>query len=237
LGLKNLVKNKFFPSRNKYLVPRNCQIKSLNQIYKQHFGFPSSGFFVEVGAYDGESFSNTSCLADHGWSGIYIEPIKEFSEKCRKRHKNNSNVKVLNLAAGIEEKEITIYQGDTLSTTSEDQMNKYKKISWSKHIKFKKQICIQKPLEKILLENDVPLFFDILVVDVEGKEKEVFDSFDLKKWQPKMLIVELEDDHPSFKDDESFIKNIKQLRSFILNNGYEEIYRDEINTIFKIHKI
>ena len=51
-----------------------------------------------------------------------------------------------------------------------------------------------------------------------------------------MVIVELEDDHPSFKDDESFIKNIKQLRSFILNNGYEEIYRYKINTIFKTHK-
>ena len=73
-------------------------------------------------------------------------------------------------------------------------------------------------------------------MDVEGKEKEVFVSFDLKKCQPKMVIVELEDDHPSFKDDESFIKNIKQLRSFILNNGYEEIYRYKINTIFKIHK-
>ena len=51
-----------------------------------------------------------------------------------------------------------------------------------------------------------------------------------------MVIVELEDDDPSFKDDESFIKNIKQLRSFILNNGYEEIYRYKIYTIFKTHK-
>ena len=63
------------------------------------------------------------------------------------------------------------------------------------------------------------------------------DSFDLKKWQPKIIIVELVDDHPSFQEDKSFLKNNKQLRREILNAGYEEIYRDCINTIFKINKL
>ncbi len=237
MTLKNFIRNIIFPVRNNYVIPVSCQVKSLDKIYKKYFGFPSKGFFIEVGAYDGESFSNTSCLADHGWSGIYIEPIKTFYEKCRKRHKKNENVKVLNLAAGIEDKEITIYRGDALSTTNKEQMNKYKEISWSKHVQFTEEKCMQRPLEKILLDNNVPLSFEILVVDVEGKEKEVFDSFDLKKWQPKILIVELVDDHPSFQEDKSFLKNNKQLRREILNAGYEEIYRDCINTIFKINKL
>ena len=110
MTLKNFIRNIISPVRNNYVIPVSCQVKSLDKIYKKYFGFPSKGFFIEVGAYDGESFSNTSCLADHGWSGIYIEPIKTFYEKCRKRHKKNENVKVLNLAAGIEDKEITIYR-------------------------------------------------------------------------------------------------------------------------------
>ena len=80
-------------------------------------------------------------------------------------------MKVLNLAAGIEDKEITIYRGDALSTTNKEQMNKYKEISWSKHVQFTEEKCMQRPLEKILLDNNVPLSFEILVVDVEGERK------------------------------------------------------------------
>lgn len=79
------------------------QIPNLDSIYQKYFtrffGIPYQGFFVEVGAYDGESYSNTSGLADSGWNGLYIEPVFEYYNKCLIRHKNNS-VKVINCAIG-----------------------------------------------------------------------------------------------------------------------------------------
>ena len=41
---------------------------------------------------------------------------------------------------------------------------------------------------------EVPKNFDLLVVDVEGKESEIFQTFELNEWKPKMIIVELEDE-------------------------------------------
>ena len=54
-------------------------------------------------------------------------------------------------------------------------------------------------LDTLMEKIEVPKGFDVLVVDVEGKEPEVFETFELDEWKPKMLIVELEDEHHSFQ--------------------------------------
>lgn len=217
-----------------YNVSLNCQIESLSEIYQKYFGYPSKGYFVEVGAYDGEFVSNTSFLADHGWGGLYIEPIYEFYSKCLNRHDKN-NVTVANVAIGLEEKEVVIYKGDTLSTLDLQQVKRYNEMDVFKHISFSQDICDQMRLDTLMVKMEVPKNFDILVVDVEGKEPEIFQTFELDEWQPKMLIVELEDEHPSFKPYQSVIDTIQKLRNFIKNKNYIEIYKDHINTVF-VHK-
>jgi hypothetical protein len=214
-----------------YSISKNCQIDCLNEIYEKYFGYPSKGYFVEVGAYDGEFVSNTSCLADHGWDGLYIEPIHQHYLKCLKRHDKN-NVTVANVAIGLEEGETKIYYGDTLTTLDPEQVLRYSQIDWAQHIGFTETVCEQMRLDTLMEKIGVPKEFDVLVVDVEGKEKEVFETFDLDEWKPKMLIVELEDEHPSFQQYKDLIKDIKYLREFIKSKGYTEIFKDYINTVF-----
>lgn len=66
------------PGDGLYRPPINCQIPHCAAIFEELFGLKRDGFFVEAGAYDGESFSNTSFLADIGWRGVYVEPVVEF---------------------------------------------------------------------------------------------------------------------------------------------------------------
>jgi FkbM family methyltransferase len=214
-----------------YELSKDCQIDGLDKIYEKYFGYPSKGYFVEVGAYDGEFVSNTSFLADHGWKGLYIEPIYDFYLKCLKRHHDN-DVIVANVAIGLEECEKVIFRGDTLSTLNADQVDRYKEIDWAQHISFSETICDQMRLDTLMDKLDIPKNFDILVVDVEGKESEVFKSFELDEWKPKMLIVELEDNHESFQKYPELIDEIKELRTFIHGKGYIEIFKDPINTVF-----
>ena len=87
-------------------------------------------------------------------------------------------------------------------------------------------------METLLNKFNVDKGFDILCVDVEGQEKDVFDSFNLSYWKPKMMIVELEDNHESFQIYENHVKAQNLLRKEIINNGYTEIYKDRVNTIF-----
>ena len=82
---------------------------------------------------------------------------------------------------------------------------------------------------------EVPKNFDLLVVDVEGKESEIFQTFELNEWKPKMIIVELEDEHPTFQKYPDFVERVQQLRSYILDEGYTEIYKNQWNTVFVSH--
>ena len=214
-----------------YKVSKSCQINTLNDIYTKYFGYPSKGYFVEVGAYDGEFVSNTSCLADHGWQGLYVEPIYDHYLKCLDRHDKN-DVIVANVAIGLEEGETTIYYGDTLTTLDKDQVKRYSEMDVFQHISFSTTVCDQMRLDTLMEKLESPKEFDVLVVDDEGKEAEVFETFELDDWKPKMLIVELEDEHPSFQKYEDLVDRIKNLREYILNKGYVEIFKDHINTVF-----
>ena len=214
-----------------YKVSESCQIDTLSDIYTKYFGYPSKGYFVEVGAYDGEFVSNTSCLADHGWQGLYVEPIYDHYLKCLDRHEKN-DVTVANVAIGLEEGETTIYYGDTLTTLDKDQVKRYSEMDVFQHISFSTTVCDQMRLDTLMEKIEVPKEFDVLVVDVEGKEAEVFETFELDEWKPKMLIIELEDEHPSFQKYEDLVNRIKDLREYILNKGYIEIFKDHINTVF-----
>jgi FkbM family methyltransferase len=214
-----------------YNISPECQVKTLNEIYQKYFGYPSKGFFVEVGAYDGEFVSNTSFLADIGWNGLYIEPVYEYYLKCLKRHELN-DVTVANVAIGLEEGEIKMYRGQTLSTLNSEQVDRYKEIDWAAHIQFDEVMCDQMRLDTLMNRLEVSKNFDILIVDVEGKESEIFKTFDIDEWRPKMLIVELEDEHPSFQKYPDLIQEIKELREFIKSKNYVEIYSDIHNTVF-----
>lgn len=214
-----------------YALPSNCQVDKLNQIYIEYFGYPSKGYFVEVGAYDGELFSNTACLADIGWKGLYVEPIQDYYLKCLRRHHSN-DVTVANVSIGLEVGERTIYRGDLLTTLDEEQLKRYSEIDWSKNYNFIEEKCDQMRLDTLMNEIEVPKQFDLLVVDVEGKETEVFQTFELKEWKPKMLIVELEDEHESFQNYPKYIKKIKELRSYIVDTGYKQISKNRWNSVF-----
>jgi hypothetical protein len=101
--VRNLLCSPCDQCRRRYPVANTCQVpffSSLSDIYNFVFGFKREGLFVEVGAFDGESFSNTSCLADLGWQGHYLEPIPQYAAACRRRHISNPGVTVHNIAAG-----------------------------------------------------------------------------------------------------------------------------------------
>ena len=212
-------------------VSPSCQIKNLADIYEKYLKPLHSGVFVEIGAYDGESFSNTSCLADIGWRGVYVEPVKEFYNKCKKRHEAN-NVAILNNSIGLVEEEIQIYVAGCITTTKLSQLEMYKDVNWLKGRFRREEKCLQITLEQVLKTNNIAPNFDLLVVDVEGSEVDVFNSFSLILWKPKMLIVELEDMHSAFLKYTEHREEHKTLRKTIIETGYVEVYRDSINTVF-----
>ncbi len=109
-----------------YPFSETCQIPKLSLIIEQYFGKGTNGTFIEVGAYDGEYVSNTSGLSDVSWNGIYFEPVPEYYERCKVRHANNENIRVVNTAVGDKDGELTMYVGGPISTASIDMQENFK---------------------------------------------------------------------------------------------------------------
>ena len=70
---------------------------------------------------------------------------------------------------------------------------------------------------------------DLLVVDVEGYETDVFDGFDLERHRPLMIIVELTDTHPRYAHSRA---TSARLGLRILDAGYVVVSRDMGNTVY-----
>lgn len=214
---------------------KDCQIPNLNELYLNYFGFKKNGTFIEIGAYDGESISNTVFLADIGWKGIYVEPIREYYEKCLNRHLNN-NVKVFNYLVGDIQKESVIYKGGDLSTSKKDVVDFFNNgpLGWSRgaHKGISENI-LQLSLEDILNKSDLPSRdIDLLVIDTEGSEWNIIKNFDFNKNNIKMLIIEMHETSAPWQSCPSLIEDNYNINLKMNNSGYKKIFVDDINTVF-----
>jgi FkbM family methyltransferase len=223
-----------FRRPTEYRFPPTCQIPDLADRYRELFGeLKTDGTFVEVGAGDGDSFSNTSGLSDLGWAGLYVEPVPRYARACARRHAANERVSVASCAVGTEVAMVDLYLGEGLSTLRKDQVEVYERIEWTKGFHKGERIQVQQfPLHQVLTEAGIQPGFELLVVDVEGSEDAVFDSFSLDVWKPQVVIAELIDHHPSFQAFDDVTGRSSELRERIKRAGYREHYADEINTIF-----
>jgi len=213
-----------------YKVNADCQIPHLDWLYEKYFGQINDGFFVEVGAYDGEYVSNTCALADMGWRGLYVEPVPEFFEKCRARHAGNAGVRVDNMAIGPCKGEVAITLAGPLSSIDRQTTEIFKGLAWAKSLVSDRRIPVsQDTLDAYLSQRGVQPGFELLVVDVEGYEAEVMSGFDLSVWQPVMIIIELHDQNMEYR--ETMEKN-ERLAVSLDRAGYVAAYKDFTNTVY-----
>jgi FkbM family methyltransferase len=214
-----------------YEQQESCQVPHLDFLFQFFLGRKESGVFVEIGAHDGVNCSNTWGIARRGWAGYLVEAIPEYAEKCRQNHKDHTNVIVEQIAIGaIEGEEVTFNIGGQLTTANTELNLEYKNISWAKSVITSSQVKVAtKRLDTFLEERGIDPTFDLLVIDVEGFEAQVFSGFELSKWVPKMLIVELTDTHPDLRTNAN---SDAYLGQEILSNNYQIVYKDCINTVF-----
>ena len=78
----------------KYELTQNYDMPELASFYDKYFPIGHKQYtFVEIGANDGVVASKTIDLARRfEWSGIYVEPIPFFAEKCRNLHSTNEKI-------------------------------------------------------------------------------------------------------------------------------------------------
>jgi len=214
-----------------YQQQPSCQIAGLSFLYSRFLGEFCAGTFVEIGANDGRFCSNTWGLAHRGWRGLLVEPVPALAELCRIHYQGSPGITVLNCAVAAHgTTEVTLHLAGTLTTANTHALAEYKSVPWASRFVTTDTVRVDAfTLDHLLESQAIAPGFDVLVVDVEGFESEVFAGFDLPKWKPRMMIIELADAHPDLhataNSDGSLLASISDL-------GYRVVFKDMVNTVF-----
>lgn len=136
------------------------------------FNKKEKGFFIELGAHDGLTQSNTAFLEkSRNWTGILIEPSVNNYKKCIINRKNSI---VINCACVSNEYKKEFIEGDfsddsLMSSINGERRNKNNKCK----IKAK---TLENILDKHLNYNTI----DFLSLDTEGYELNILKGLNLK---------------------------------------------------------
>jgi hypothetical protein len=169
-----------------------------------------SGYFVEFGATDGVSLSNTFLLEnDFEWTGILAEPAKswhvelELNRKCKidfrcVSDQSNTVLKFIESESG----ELSTIKGfEGLDENIRTLAREYdvKTIS----------------LLDLLRFHNSPQVIDYLSVDTEGSEYLILEKFDFAQFKFRIITCE-----------HNFTENREKIFNLLTKNGYKRIWTE-----------
>lgn len=214
-----------------YCFGQKCEDFLVNLIFQNK----TEGTFLDIGAHDGVRFSNSFAFSKLGWKGICVEAHPDYFNICYK-NRNNDNTKIYNIACSNKDSEgvtfFSNYRG-SLSTLNPNLNEKYKKEykNYYKDINYSGKvnnftngpITISSITMNTLIENNKNFLnngiIDLITIDVDGSEEYVLGGFDILKYNPRVIIMEV-----------SVVRNI--VENYMIDKGYHLSYDNGLNVIY-----
>jgi FkbM family methyltransferase len=156
----------------------------------------NDGFFIECGANDGITQSNTYLLEKlKNWNGILVEPSKNKFVECQ-TNRSTKNIFYNCALVSNDFKEEFIegdFDGNLMSSINGRRLNR-------KNLELVPTLTLNYILEKHKIEK-----IDFFSLDVEGYELEVLKGIDFKKFKPSYILIEIY--NHLFEPITNFLKN------------------------------
>ncbi len=181
------------------------------------------GFFIEIGGWDGVTFSNTLYFERfRHWRGLLVEPNPGDFLNCRKNRPHAMTVCCACVPFGYPERFVPMTYCASMTAAHsaggftsqlpnlEDHLRSGEQFLAPHEIRFEFG-AVAKPLSDILDELRIDVAVDLLVLDVEGFELNVLRGIDFSRHAPKFVCVEAWD--------------LAQIESYLRENGYVFIER------------
>jgi FkbM family methyltransferase len=187
----------FFESYSEDIRSRLEEIKhdSTSQIGADLFvlaetNFKENGYFVDFGASDGISSSNTQLLeTNFAWRGILAEPNLFFIDKLRQ---NRPNAVVVEKAVWKLSDEVLVFN----ETNNKDfsTIDLFSNSDWigdaGGRLNGIKYDVSSISLNDLLAHNGAPREIDYLSIDTEGSEFEILSAFEFSNYRIRIITVE-----------------------------------------------
>lgn len=173
----------------------------------------TNGFFVEFGATDGKSISNTYLLEkEFNWDGILAEPAKIWHNELFKNRTCHIDV---NCVHGESNQQVMFHESlsrpDASLITDYITEDMYKVFLNNNYKKVYPVNTIN--LNDLLTKYNAPKSIDYISLDTEGNEYTILENFNFSNYEIKFISVE-----HNYKDNNRLIIN-----KLLTSKGYKKI--------------
>lgn len=147
----------------------------------------TNGFFIELGANDGLTQSNTAYFEfSRDWRGVLVEPSKNVYEQCVSNRPKSVCFNCACVSDTYTESEILgDFSGSLMSSVDGSRLHS------------NELIRVQSATLESLLDKAIPAqthqTIDFMSLDVEGYELPILKGLNLKKYSPVYLLIEVYD--------------------------------------------
>lgn len=180
-------------------------------------GSQEPGFFVEFGATDGISLSNT-WLLEHklGWKGILAEPARHWHAAL---HSNRTCQIDKRCVYSSDDQGITFLETQNTERGS-PELSSVKNYAnngdWASEIRLRNSIEYDVrtvTLNRLLDDHQAPDVIDFLSIDTEGSELEILASYDFTQRRIRTICVE-----------HNYQPRRQQIQALLSDQGYQRVF-------------
>lgn len=190
------------------------------EIILQTLGDISGRKILDIGAYDGKTFSNSLALIEGGCEAVLVEASPHAFDSLRKnldQYIRSGQVSAVCAAVGFDRHIAKFYEcADAVSTLSDAEREKWSKDNAEKFWPIYVPIVT---IGDILNQFSGP--FSFVNIDIEGQSAELLMSFPIDAMRPICFCVE--------HDNRSV-----ELAEYMHKHGYDVCHMNGTNVIFRI---
>jgi FkbM family methyltransferase len=176
------------------------------------------GFYIDIGANDGITGSNTYALEQMGWKGACIEPQPDIFKKLKHFRKCDCYNAALSSVSGENLEFLKVKNIDALSGFSEWITDEHKKMIYESGA-FERINITTKTFADIMKNYPGIKTIDFMSLDVEGYELPILNSINFSEYSFQFITVE-ENGHEN------------EINALLSKNGYKYFMRAGCDMMF-----
>ena len=169
-------------------------------------GFKSAGYFVEFGATDGQTLSNTWLLEKHyRWTGILAEPGRRWHRQLQSLRDVSIDTDCVWSESGarLEFVEAQVGELSTIASYADSDEHAVSRLNARRYE------VTTVSLDDLLKRYDAPSQIDYLSIDTEGSEFQILKAFNFDNYKFSVITCE-----------QNFTSNRENIHALLTEHGY-----------------